>query len=584
MDRDKRRQNEMHEKILQNMIISDPANSLCADCGAKGPRWASYNLGVFLCIRCGGLHRKLGTHISRVKSITLDSWTPEQMESMTSQGNAKANAKYNPGNVKCPNQDSDITMEQYIRDKYERKTFMNGSSRNTSTMDSRRSSVGTNYGNMSSTNSSLSSKYAAQISRLRDMGFTYDEWNIKALEKSNGDVQNAVEHILSMGPPPVTASSAPSRAPALPRRDVMSNAMMVADTKSPFLSQLRAMGFTDDTANLAALQKADGKFELAISYLTDRRHELDTRSANIALTNVTGSTNSDPFGPSSSTFSNTINTNSTGASSFVPSNQSSGSGKKQEALIDLLGGADPFAPQTQMQTALGVDPFGQFPAQPQQQNVQQSQNAFSDFTDLNMNQQSAKPKLAKDNIMSLYQSNTQPSMGMGAGMGGPMGMGGMNPQMMGMGMQNGMMNPQMGMMNPQMGMHGMGGGMGGMQGGMMGMGMGQNYTTVSMPYNTSTAPRTTNNFNGGMSNMQGMQQQQQPQHQNPFQMGMGNQQPMGMGMQHMNSQNQNQMGMGGGNPAMGSSMMGYGGARMGQGQAQGQGQGQNQNQNQNLFF
>lgn len=44
-----------------------------------GPRWASWNLGVFLCIRCAGIHRNLGVHISRVKSVNLDSWTPEQI-------------------------------------------------------------------------------------------------------------------------------------------------------------------------------------------------------------------------------------------------------------------------------------------------------------------------------------------------------------------------------------------------------------------------------------------------------------------------------------------------------------------------
>src|SRR5262245_24337902 len=41
--------------------------------------FASVNLGVFLCPRCAGLHRKLGTHVSRVKSITQDAWTPEQI-------------------------------------------------------------------------------------------------------------------------------------------------------------------------------------------------------------------------------------------------------------------------------------------------------------------------------------------------------------------------------------------------------------------------------------------------------------------------------------------------------------------------
>jgi hypothetical protein len=35
--------------------------------------------GVFLCIRCSGIHRGMGTHISKVKSIDLDAWTPEQM-------------------------------------------------------------------------------------------------------------------------------------------------------------------------------------------------------------------------------------------------------------------------------------------------------------------------------------------------------------------------------------------------------------------------------------------------------------------------------------------------------------------------
>jgi hypothetical protein len=38
------------------------------------------NSGVFLCIRCSGIHRGMGTHISKVKSVDLDMWTPEQME------------------------------------------------------------------------------------------------------------------------------------------------------------------------------------------------------------------------------------------------------------------------------------------------------------------------------------------------------------------------------------------------------------------------------------------------------------------------------------------------------------------------
>jgi stromal membrane-associated protein len=36
--------------------------------------------GCFVCIRCSGIHRSMGTHISKVKSVDLDTWTPEQME------------------------------------------------------------------------------------------------------------------------------------------------------------------------------------------------------------------------------------------------------------------------------------------------------------------------------------------------------------------------------------------------------------------------------------------------------------------------------------------------------------------------
>jgi hypothetical protein len=41
--------------------------------------------------RCSGIHRGMGTHISRVKSVDLDSWTDEQLQSMIKWGNARAN-------------------------------------------------------------------------------------------------------------------------------------------------------------------------------------------------------------------------------------------------------------------------------------------------------------------------------------------------------------------------------------------------------------------------------------------------------------------------------------------------------------
>ena len=69
---------EKVQTILTSML-RDEDNKYCVDCDSKGPRWASWNLGVFLCIRCAGIHRNLGVHISKVKSVNLDSWTPQQV-------------------------------------------------------------------------------------------------------------------------------------------------------------------------------------------------------------------------------------------------------------------------------------------------------------------------------------------------------------------------------------------------------------------------------------------------------------------------------------------------------------------------
>lgn len=49
-------------------------NDACADCGAAKPDWASLNLGTLICIECSGIHRNLGSHVSKVRSLELDEW------------------------------------------------------------------------------------------------------------------------------------------------------------------------------------------------------------------------------------------------------------------------------------------------------------------------------------------------------------------------------------------------------------------------------------------------------------------------------------------------------------------------------
>ena len=51
---------EEYQKEQLEKMFDMEENKNCADCGARGPRWCSTNLGIFLCIRCSGIHRKMG--------------------------------------------------------------------------------------------------------------------------------------------------------------------------------------------------------------------------------------------------------------------------------------------------------------------------------------------------------------------------------------------------------------------------------------------------------------------------------------------------------------------------------------------
>ncbi|XP_063319064.1 arf-GAP with GTPase, ANK repeat and PH domain-containing protein 3 isoform X2 [Pelmatolapia mariae] len=104
-------------------------NSFCVDCDAPNPDWASLNLGALMCIECSGIHRNLGTHLSRVRSLDLDDWPVELSMVMTAIGNAMANSVWEGAFEGYTKPGSDSTREEkerWIRAKYEQKLFLVG--------------------------------------------------------------------------------------------------------------------------------------------------------------------------------------------------------------------------------------------------------------------------------------------------------------------------------------------------------------------------------------------------------------------------------------------------------------------------
>ncbi|KAM4563728.1 arf-GAP with coiled-coil, ANK repeat and PH domain-containing protein 3-like isoform 2-T2 [Odontesthes bonariensis] len=106
-----------------------PGNEQCCDCGQADPCWASINLGILLCIECSGIHRSLGVHCSKVRSLTLDSWEPELLKLMCELGNSVINhiyeGSYQHQGLKKPLPSSSRQeKEAWIKAKYVEKKFL----------------------------------------------------------------------------------------------------------------------------------------------------------------------------------------------------------------------------------------------------------------------------------------------------------------------------------------------------------------------------------------------------------------------------------------------------------------------------
>ncbi|KAJ2547995.1 Gtpase activating protein [Coemansia sp. RSA 1933] len=250
-DKEQKRLAEKHNQLLAE-LVKQPENSKCADCGANGPRWASWNLGVFLCIRCGGAHRRIGTHISKVKSITLDNWTTEQIEHFSRIGNERANAFFNPHPERNPPPRTDREIERYVRDKYERRLFVD----HRGGVPDPTAEGAASYSSQPASPSGATGE-AAALTRLHELGFMNVRDNHSALKRFSFNVDAAAAYLRGE-----SAQAKPSISPSDPR-----------------VKQLLNMGFDHVGQNVQALGQCNGDLNQAIELLLSDNPPPRTSSA-----------------------------------------------------------------------------------------------------------------------------------------------------------------------------------------------------------------------------------------------------------------------------------------------------------------
>lgn len=274
------------ESKRQLIDIVNNRNNLnrCGECAAEYPTWASWNLGVLLCGRCANVHKKiltvdgpLGRSISRVKSLTLEQWSDEQIDNLRRIGNRKARNKWNPKRVPFPSVDEDEEgpVEEYFREKYIEGRFRDdniegddyddprsarysdhsglltpaGRSR-LSTVTSRMNLPRLTHRKLTSYEQTL---YPTQLRQLTNMGFNDRDLALESLILAQGDRELALdilENDVKVNPGKVEL------APDLPRRPRPAPASAGGSTNGSFTaptSQPSSTGTPDWWNNTQAL-------------------------------------------------------------------------------------------------------------------------------------------------------------------------------------------------------------------------------------------------------------------------------------------------------------------------------------------
>ncbi|KAI9812813.1 MAG: hypothetical protein M1832_000329 [Thelocarpon impressellum] len=263
-----KRQQARNERALQELIKSVPGNDRCADCEARNP-------GESTCGPCDPLTSDLGTHLSKVKSLSMDTWSNDQVDvsgpwksrsrirtadqslkNMKRVGNVSSNRKFNPHNARAsmPLDVDEVSsaMEKFIRQKYEEQSLLRAGPR-----------VGTRHHT-----GSTSSDEPPPLPPKPAKRFAFGTRSASSTFATSSATQSDYET------PPIsprrTAQNGGASPPGIGNKQsrvLGASVGVTGESHESKLARLREMGFLDEQRNALVLKGLNGSIERSIETL-----------------------------------------------------------------------------------------------------------------------------------------------------------------------------------------------------------------------------------------------------------------------------------------------------------------------------
>lgn len=112
----------LRKSCEQGLLGFSESEFACADCLSLSPEWCSINLGVLLCTGCSSIHRSLGSHISKIRSLFLDN-LDSVLKDVIIEIHKNHQIVWGEGH-RPPRYSSTEEKEEYVRNKYMHRSWV----------------------------------------------------------------------------------------------------------------------------------------------------------------------------------------------------------------------------------------------------------------------------------------------------------------------------------------------------------------------------------------------------------------------------------------------------------------------------